>query len=127
MEPSARSAALGRPRGQPRTLDPMPPDPQHDRIQGAREFFAQLRMSSKAAVSSRLPLHRQGELHRPALAALQAVLKGGAFRVEVRPDSFLLGSEVLWVPDPADNAPGRFYRDGLRYLVFKPDFSESEL
>ena len=99
-----------------------------ERIKAVREFFVQLRKGVKTIGMYRHTPSRFSEYLRPAFLALNDALKDGPLGLKVSAESFDFGDEQVWaVEGGGDNVPGRFFREGVRHLILRPETSEAEL
>lgn len=113
----------------PETQEPAPAETSRpERVKAVREFFVQLRKGVKTIGMYRHSPGRFSDYLRPAFSALEELLGEGPLTLKVGSDSFDFGSEPVWAAESGgDNVPGRFFREGVRHLILRPEVSEAEL
>ena len=108
-----------------------PPDPMNDpvnreKVELARDFAFHLLKGIKQIGMYRHNEARFPEFMQQALATLTAYhQKFNTLSVKVEQTNFLLLGQTLFSDD--SNLPYKFYRDGIRQLMFRPDITIQEL
>jgi hypothetical protein len=97
------------------------------RAEGAKNFGAQLLKGIKQIGMYRHAENKYPEFLRPALEALETFTQTyGALVVVVEQQRFSAYGESLFGEEPSP-LPYRFYRDGIRQLIFRPGLTKEEL
>jgi hypothetical protein len=96
------------------------------KVRVAREFFMQMRKATKTIGMYRHQSGRFAEMLRPAYVALQAALVEGPIALKVTAESLQVGDQPVLSGD-GETLPFRLFREGVRHLVFRPEFTEDEL
>ena len=111
--------------GTPNPLD----DPQNRRkLELTAEFVQTLQRAIKSIGLYRHATSKFMEfMERPHQALSQIVDELGAVSFKVETQAFTLFSQPLWSADTGENVPYKFYRDGVRALIFRPGITTEEL
>lgn len=118
---------------------PARPTPGHDgdnplaapenkaRLELAKEFAFQLTKGIKNIGIYRHNTGRYQEFVQPAFDALHRYgAQFGPMSLKVEAQSFSMFGEPVFVSDGSDNLPYKFYGDGIRHLIFRPELTADE-
>ncbi|MBS2027142.1 MAG: HEAT repeat domain-containing protein [Deltaproteobacteria bacterium] len=98
------------------------------KLQLTTEFIQHLQRAIK---SIGLYRHATGKymefIEKPHQALSQIVDQLGAVSFKVETQAFTLFNELLWTADSGENIPYKFYKDGIRALIFRPGITAEEL
>lgn len=107
-------------------VDPMADPEKRERVELARNFTFHLLKGIK-----QIGMYRHNEAKFPEFLAKaheairQYTEKHGALSMKVDPQNLLLYNQTLFSED--NPLPYKFYRDGIRQLIFRPDMGVEEL
>ncbi|MBX5482509.1 MAG: HEAT repeat domain-containing protein [Myxococcaceae bacterium] len=106
--------------------DPMQDPEKRERVELARNFAFHLLKGIKQIGMYRHNESRFGEFLQKAHEAIgQYTVRHGALSMKVEPQNLLLYGQTLFSEDNA--LPYKFYKDGIRQLIFRPDLTVDEL
>jgi len=103
----------------------LPADP--ERLKAVRDFFTLLRKGVKNIGMYRHDPKRFPAFLKPAQQLLDGLVAGGAVVLVVQAEAFVFEKEPVWAIEAGENIPGRFFREGIRQLIFRPGLSADEL
>ena len=108
--------------------DPLDDPKNKKKLELTQEFVAVLQRAIK---SIGLYRHATGKymefIERPHQALSKIVDELGAVSFKVETQAFTLFNEPLMTAEGGENIPYKFYRDGIRALIFRPGISAEEL
>src|SRR5579863_5583385 len=110
----------------PSAPDPMTDPVNREKVQFAQQFVFHLLKGIKQIGLYRHNDSRFAEFLQPSLQALaQYGEKFGPLSIKVEPKNFLLLGQELFSEE--SSLPYKFFRDGIRQLIFRPGLAIEEL